>query len=227
MTIKKIIIIGPFNSGTNLIENLLINNCYHENKNLISVVKNNTIYWKHTLNMKLLETICDENTLIIIMYKEIYNWIASTQISKYWFNFNKINDKIQFNVDKNASVIEKKFHQNCSFNNIVEVYNSYYDAYKNLKNNNVIYVNYKKLISENSFNYLNDKLNKFNICICNKKMFENELNKPSKNHGSCVKNNIEAIRKYGETNLKIKNLINQCNLINYIDQDIINFYENC
>lgn len=153
MTIKKIIIIGPFNSGTNLIENLLINNCYHENKNLISVVKNNTIYWKHTLNMKLLETICDENTLIIIMYKEIYNWIASAQISKYWFNFNKINDKIQFNVDKNASVIEKKFHQNCSFDNIIEVYNSYYNAYKNLKN--------------------------------------------------------------------------QCNLINYIDQDIINFYDNC
>lgn len=98
MEIKKIIIIGPFCSGTNLIENILFDNCYDINLNKnIKIIKNNTIYWKHTLNIKLLDDIIDNDTLVVVLYKHIYNWISSVYASKYWLKFDSINDKVIFN----------------------------------------------------------------------------------------------------------------------------------
>ena len=226
MEIKKIIIIGPFCSGTNLIENILFDNCYDIalNKN-IKIIKNNTIYWKHTLNMKLLDDIIDDNTLVIVMYKHIYNWISSVCTSKYWLKFNYINEKVIFDLPIESTNTEKKFHTKCVFNNIIDLYNIYYRNYLQIKKN-VIFVNYKKIIMDDNFDYLNNKLNAYNLHINDKNKFIKQLNKPSKNHGTSVKNVVEAKNKYDITQLKIKNLIELHNVNNFIDHELLDYFEN-
>jgi hypothetical protein len=231
MEIKKIIIIGPFCTGTNLINNILFDNCYDlQYDKKISIIENNNNYWKHTLNMELLYEIIDENTLIIVMYRNIYNWISSICITKYWFNFDKINKSVIFDfpIGKYCK-IEKKFHKKCIFNNIFDIYNLYYRNYLQMKkdNKNIIYIDYKKIIMENNFDYLNNKLNEYNLYVKDKNKFITQLNKPSKNHGNCVKNNIIASEKYEDEQLKINNLIELENLEHLIDYELLNFFDNC
>lgn len=227
--ITKIIIVGPFCSGTNLVENLLFDNCreINLNKNIsnIKIIRNNTIYWKHTMDMELLDTIIDDNTLVIVLYKHIYNWISSICASKYWLDFDKINDKVTFDLPKHSTKIEKKFHAKCIFNNIIDLYNTYYKNYLQIKKN-CIFVNYKNVITDGSFCYMNSKLNAYNLCINDKSKFMKQLNKPSKNHGSCVKNNIEAQNKYDIVQQEIKNLIESYGINDMIDHELLDHFDN-
>jgi hypothetical protein len=73
----KIIILGPFNSGTNLIEKIFINH---------DIIYNETIYWKHTILIDTLCKLCEiKDVIIIIMYRNIYNWLNSINNTKYLF----------------------------------------------------------------------------------------------------------------------------------------------
>lgn len=227
--ITKIIIVGPFCSGTNLVENLLFDNCreINLNKNIsnVKIMRNNTIYWKHTMNIELLNTVIDDNTLVIVLYKHIYNWISSICASKYFLNFDKFNDKVIFDVSHGSPKIEKKFHTKCVFDNIIDLYNTYYKNYLQIKKN-CIFVNYKKIIMDDGFLYINNKLNAHNLCINDKNKFMKQLDKPSKNHGSCVKNNIEAQNKYDTVQLEIKNLIESFNMSELVDYKLLEHFEN-
>lgn len=225
MTDKNIIIIGPFCSGTYLIENILISNNFNKN---IKVFKNGSIYWKHTLDINLLLKTIKPNTIILIMYRNIYNWIISISKCSYNLKFLKMNSKVNF--IQSLSIIEKKFHKkNVYFNNIIDVYNTYYKKYFDLQfkqYDNVIIINYDKIINSNGFEYFNKKLEKHDLKILSKIKFDNSLNKPSKTHGSCVKNNIEALNNLKKNYENGKKMISQNKLETFIDHELIEFYEN-
>lgn len=225
MSKKNIIIIGPFCSGTNLIENIFLTNKFNHN---INVLKNCSVYWKHTLDTDLLLKTVGPDSIIVIMYRNIYNWIVSICKMKYNLKFDKINDKINFVSSPNDKIISKFHPANITFNNIVDVYNAYYKKYFDLKSkyaSNVIIVNYDELISDNGFEYLNSKLNNSELEILSKELFIKQLNKPSKKHGHCVKNNQEALKYILHDNLAGKKLVESNNLKSFVDLDLINFFE--
>ena len=49
MDIKKIQILGPFSTGTNLLSQILINNL---EQNVIIHPEGHTLFWKHTINRR-------------------------------------------------------------------------------------------------------------------------------------------------------------------------------
>ena len=80
MNIEKIQVLGPFNSGTNLISKLLINNLENLENTKVKIKLNSewhTLLWKHTLDYDKIYEIRSDNVLVIISYKNIYNWISS------------------------------------------------------------------------------------------------------------------------------------------------------
>ena len=76
-------IIGPYNSGTNLLYNLLHKNVINEDKNNIteiSILQNNDMsLWKHSNNYDLITEYLDKykNMKIIFMYKNYLSLINS------------------------------------------------------------------------------------------------------------------------------------------------------
>lgn len=207
----EIIILGPFTSGTNLIEKILNN---------YKIIHNEKIHWKHTINIDSLHDLCKiPNVLIIVMYRNIYNWLKSINRTKYFCEFT--------NFESNAYLLSyKHYNVKTKFDNIIDLYNKYYLNYIEILNNykNVIYFNYEKIIFDNSLSYINNKLCKFNIIISNN-MLDNALNKPSKNHGHCVKNNKEMCKMYHENSNEIKNVIDNLDVKKYINNDIIKYFE--
>ena len=170
--IKGLFCIGPFNTGTNLLNNILNNsNCVDRiNKQSITILEADKIIdeetnpilkeisLKHVFSKPILNKyVSNKNTGIVILYKNIYNWIYSIKKSPYHLVFETLFTTIDFRGNK--------------FDNIIELYNHYYKMYIDVikNNNNVIFVDYYKLINDNiSFNYINYKLSKFGLCITNK-----------------------------------------------------------
>lgn len=207
----KIIILGPFTSGTNLIEKILNN---------YKIICNEKIHWKHTINIDSLHDLCKiPNVLIIIMYRNIYNWLKSINRTKYHCEFLNFESEAYLGNYKHYNVKTK-------FDNIIDLYNKYYLNYIDILNNykNVIYFNYEKIIFNNSLSYINNKLHKFNIAIASNTLNE-VLNKPSKNHGHCVKTNKEMCDSYHIHSDEIKNIIENLSVKKYINNDIITYFE--
>jgi hypothetical protein len=152
------------------------------------------------------------------MYKPIYHWIESTKKHSYDIKWNKdIYSKCNFCCSKGDPG---------EYKNIVEVYNRYYLTYKYLieKYNNVIWIDYYKLLDKkNVKKYLDDNLSPFNI-----KDKENDinyiLNKPSKSHGKPVNNSEEALNKKIIINNKYKNSKDKKFIDNILDKSIVDFY---
>lgn len=211
---KKIIIIGPFCSGTNLIEKILkVNN---------KIFCNDKIYWKHIIDLPRLTTLCKiPNVIIVIMYRNLYNWINSVSKTKYDFVFNIISSKLIFMPHRN-------FNKKKIYDNVIDVYNNYYKNYMFLLNNysNVVFIDYYKLLENDSLNYLKTKLEKYNIVLPDENKYLSILNSKSKNHGHCVNSSKQALENYMPDYLKIKNLIDTNeNLYKYVDTNIINYFE--
>jgi hypothetical protein len=212
MTNRTIIIFGPFCSGTNLIEKIFANE--H------NVVKNDIIYWKHIIYLEQLIKFCEKKEYIIIfMYRNIYSWLNSINISKYNLSFENFESKAIFLKYKN-------YNEHKEYNNIIDIYDTYYKNYIYLLNkyDNTIFINYEKIIKENSFEYINSKMEKFGIELSNREKFNKTINTPSKNHGHCVKNVNEAIIKYEQDVKNTFDIIKNTENIN-INMDIINYFE--
>ena len=222
--------IGPFNSGTNLLNNIL-NNAYcinRKSKKIIKILEADKINrepnpilkeisLKHVFSEEVLNKYVNIKHIgIVVLYKNIYNWIYSIKKSPYHLVFDTLFTTIDFKGNK--------------FDNIIELYNTYYKMYINIieKNNNVIFIDYYKLIDDKiSFNYINYKLSKFGLCIVSKLKLFQELNTPSKNHGDCVSNSKKALENYLMNQKLVKNyIINNTNLIEKVDTNINNFFEN-
>ena len=191
-------LLGPFNSGTNLINNIL-------KMYLISPSDGSNHVWKHSLCLQEIENsiINNTNTLFVVCYRPLYSWIKSIEKEKYQIIWNnQLDDMVVF--------------ENRIYNNITELY-------KNLinKHNNIIKLEYYKICDTNiSFNYMLEKLTPFNIILSNMNInkYNEILNYPSKPHGKCVKNSVEAMEKKHMYDLTVP--------INLkMNDDIIQFYE--
>ena len=210
--IKYIQILGPYNSGTNLISKILNENLSKVNINPLKKL-DPLIIWKHTIDKNKLFRVVqnNKNTLFICIYKPIFNWIHSIFKSSYEI---KIKNK---NIKNSCQFIGKKY------NNLIEIYNEYYLNYIKLISNfdNVIYMNYYDFISKNSVNYINSKLKKFKLIIY-KNNVEFILNNPGKNHGRSVKSAEEALKnkKINYDKIKDKEYI-----LKYFNKNINNFFK--
>lgn len=220
MNSKKIIIFGAWNTGTNLISNILSNsNCVflsNENKN----VEFENAVWKHHPKYSVIEPIAkDPNRIVVIMYRNVYSWLNSMQKSSYELNFQSINSIAQI----------KTKDIDMTFRHILHVYNHYYSNYIKLFNNysNIVFFDYQKIANEEiAFDYINFKLSKVNLTIKTKYKVIQQLIQPSKQHGKPVNNSFEALQKYKKTILQMKNEVKKYKMEAFIDTNIIEFFEN-
>jgi hypothetical protein len=216
---RNIHIIGLFNTGTNLLFNI-INNCttvdLTDNTN-ITINNQHKPFFKHSFNFSIIRKYLNNpNNLLIIMYKNVYNWLYSIKKACYDINYSKLYLPVE--------LYGKHFH------NMIELYNFYYINYLSVLNtySNAIFLDYEKVIDiNNSYDYLNNKLSKFNICISSQTKFNSTLMSKAKTHGKSVNNAIEAKNKYDSINATVKQFVEKIpKLNNSIKPILISFYEN-
>ena len=112
---KRIHIIGPFNTGTNLLFNIINNSeCIDLTQNITFTIEHqHKPFGKHTLEIKTIETYLNNpDNLLIIMYKNIYNWLYSIKKEEYDIIYTKLFLPVE--------LYGKKFP------NMIELYNFYY-----------------------------------------------------------------------------------------------------
>jgi hypothetical protein len=221
---KNVYVIGPFNTGTNLVHKLFetsqcINNTTGE-KLFIRYPKHQ--YWKgicnkHLTNVKIINSyVKNSDSLIIIMYKNIFNWIYSLKKESYDIKFAKIDDPITFLGNK--------------YKNTVQLYNYYYSMYMFLikQNKNVMFLDYEKIINKDTcFEYINLKLENYNLHLSSKAEIIKVLNKPSKTHGNPVNNSDEALELYLKNQTLVKTfLLKNTHMHKDVNQNIIDYFEN-
>lgn len=180
---REYVVIGPLNTGTNLLEKIL-ERCYG-----LTILHRDV---KHTLRKSTLIYRQDVNPglIYIVMFKNVYNWIASIQKHHY---------DIQFS--QSALVLDSTdiTYREEQFSNIMEIYNKYYGVYLSMHDDhkyNMIFLDYYRLIDgKEGETYLIRKLKEFEEIKANEEEFMRVLNKPSKNHGMSVNNFREALEK--------------------------------
>jgi hypothetical protein len=180
MQYTSINLLGPYNSGTNLVNNILKLHFKTDTDGTNHV-------WKHSICLQNIEQVIknNKNTLFVVCYRPLYSWIKSMEKEQYDIKWNKQMD----------GIVE---FQKCKYNNITELYIKYYNMYQNLINkyNNIIKLEYYKICDVNiSFNYISEKLKPFNIVLSDIDKYNNILNNPSKIHGKPVKNSDDAMKK--------------------------------
>ena len=225
--INQVFCIGPFNSGTNLLQNILanaesMNMNTSENIRVFDKPENdnewiNSVHLKHCFLRNVLNKyIHIKNMGVIVLYKNVYNWIYSIKKQPYEFKFNKLFETLTLGKYK--------------FDNIIQAHNLYYSLYIDIieKNSNVIFVDYYKLINnETCFDYLNKKLLPLGIKINNREKMMEQLNKPSKQDASCIQNSNLALNKYMYNQKLMKQIIiKNTNLNRYMNTKIIRYFEN-
>ena len=82
MNIKKIQILGPYNTGTNLLSQILRDNL-RQNVNIHP--EGHTLFWKHTNDKQFIINSIKSNkdTLFICLYKPLINWVCSMKKYSY------------------------------------------------------------------------------------------------------------------------------------------------
>ena len=219
---KNIQILGPFNTGTNLIVKIL------QSIGARCTACSERLTWKHRIYKEKLEEciINNKNTLFICMYKPIYQWIESVKKHPYEITWNKdIYSKCYFEGVNRTCRPARELNQ-FEYENIVELYNIYYLTYKYLieKYNNVIQIDYYKLLDkENVEKYIEDKIPFLNIKD-KQNIINDILNRPSKCHGAPVNNYEEALKKKERIDNNFKNSKDKKFIDNKLDQSIVDFY---
>lgn len=202
----KIRVFGPFHSGTNLIHNIINeSNCLY--KGTMMTANQND---KHDLHPNF-----TEEEFVVLMYKNVYNWIYSINKEPYDMVFNELTSTISFRGE--------------TFQNIIHLYNSYYNSYMGLltsKHKNVIFFDYAKIIDKDTgFDYINGKFGGLGLVLQNNDKFIEILGKPAKNHGFSCKNSDDALAHYLPNQLLYKKIIQEQTLISdFVDEDITEFF---
>lgn len=221
-----ITVVGAWNTGTNLLYNILINSSCIDTKigNKVDIYPVNEPIWKHNPNMNVLKNLIEnKNNIVIIMYRNIYNWLYSMLKASYEVEFTSL--------DSVARIKNKKHNIYIYFKNIIHLYNHYYTNYKNFleHNENVVFFDYNKIIDKNiAFDYINTKLLHLDIKIDSYDNMIQQLDIPAKKHGNPVKNALEAKNELETRKTHIIDMINNKTpkLLQFIDSDLMNFYEN-
>ena len=215
---KNVHVIGPYNTGTNLLFNIINNSeCIDliQNKS-ISIEHQHRPFGKHTLDIKIIENYLNNpDNLLIIMYKNVNNWLYSIKKAHYDIKYTKLYFPVELD--------------NKKFPNMIELYNFYYINYMSLleKYPNAIFLDYKMVINKSkSYDYINNKLSKINLFINLKNKFNETLMTPAKNHGTSVKNVIEAKESYsGIQDMVKKFLLKKPKFKRSIKPVLIDYYE--
>jgi hypothetical protein len=97
MSKRTIKIVGPFNTGTNLLANIInSDNCVDLLSNstcslLRQTTHDATNFDKHTVNIsEIIQYLQNEKNLVIIMYKNVYNWLYSIKKAQYSLKGDKL-----------------------------------------------------------------------------------------------------------------------------------------
>lgn len=198
---KFLQVLGPFNTGTNLMYSLLSKKPHSYKIDFM---------YKHEINFSTLnQQVTDNRKKYIIMYKPLYNWIYSIQKASY-----------DLKLIENT-VFGRVSYKGKAYKNIIEFYNSYYEMYLKISTNpNVVIINYYKLISEDGLNYLNQKLDKIGFAQLSQDEFNNALNHPAKNHGKSVKNANEALERYHRVQEEFKEKVFNSNLVHSLNPSL-------
>lgn len=215
---KKVQVLGPFNSGTNLLINILIGNCTTLQKPGEKVeVSENMISWKHTLRWYHVKATLENNpdTLVIIIYKNLYNWMMSMGICSHDILIPK-------------GMAGKCSLLNLEFDNIVECHNVYHRMYKNLHEKfpkQVVVINYYKLIQkDNIINYLRSKLEKIGLDIISDDHVLNKISGSARGHS--VSSSDEAFDKYSIVQEAMKKTIaSNADLKKSLDIGLMDYFE--
>jgi hypothetical protein len=215
---KNVHVIGPYNTGTNLLFNIINNSeCIDliQNKS-ISIEHQHRPFGKHTLDIKIIENYLNNpDNLLIIMYKNVNNWLYSIKKARYDIKYTKLYFPVELD--------------NKKFPNMIELYNFYYINYMSLleKYPNAIFLDYKMVINKStSYDYINNKLSKINLFINLKDKFNKILMTPAKNHGKPVENVIEAKESYsGIQDMVKKFLLTKPKFKRSIRPVLIEYYE--
>ena len=195
-------VIGPVNSGTNLMTKILENNLIHHDKNVYVHGNNSMKLWKHCNVKSTIESYLDSNKSIVLifMYKNILNLMSSMCKNSYCWRFKNIaKDKIMFGGNTSLIPRTQVIYEN---KNIIQYFESYYQTYKDILNspkycNRVIFIDYKKIIDrDNAFDYIQEKLKTFHFDIKYKDVVMTALDNPSKRDKYCVANSNEAFKQY-------------------------------
>ena len=199
-------VLGPYNSGTNLVNKILKTHLISDH-----TPDGNTHIWKHTFKQSVLEKVIEEhpNTLFVVCYRPMYSWIKSTECSPYKLIWDK-------RLDTTVELLGE------TFPSIIHLYDHYYRMYQVLvdKYENVIPIEYFKICHINdSYEYMQLKFVPFSIGLPTKEELNTLLNEPSKIHGCSVKNSQQAIEKKQQ----LDGLILPVNLC--VNIDIVNFFE--
>lgn len=214
---RNIHVIGPFNTGTNLMHNI-IKGC-----DCIDLITNDKIhigglhepFGKHTLVIDDIDNyLSNTNNILIIMYKDVYNWLYSIKKAAYDVKFTKMFLPVEL--------------YGKHFSNMIELYNFYYVNYMSFINKypNVIFLDYEKVIKrETSYDYVNNKLENLNIKIASKPKFYLQLNTKAKSHGHSVKSADDANKVYKYNNQLVRSFINKFpTLASSVNPILLNFY---
>lgn len=226
MNISKIQLLGPYNTGTNLLAKILKQNI---KQNIKLYMDGQTLFWKHTINKSLIEKYIklDTDTLFICLYKPMHNWVCSMQKHSYDIKWdNTLMGKCNFIAKRHNGILYK----GQIYNNIIEIYNEYYNMYIELINahKRVICMNYYDIIDkENVVKYITNKLFVYNLSIKSDHNIFSILDKPSKNHGKSVNSSNEAMNKKNECYNNINNCEeNKLIIKEYFNYEIREFFEN-
>ncbi len=203
---KFIQIYGPFNTGTNLLVNLMQNIFHYKIPEAGS-----THYWKHS-------TVLNNyaNTFHICITKNPFSWFESLKKESYTLKWNKnisiLNQRVVLESDK-------KYIKPRPFPSITNLWTFYYQTYINFQKNyphNTIFILYEDLIY-NTDNIFENISKIINIPLPNdyENIKNNTLKKPAKQHGNC--NNINKALT-----------VNQCEyLFSKYNKDEVNKIFNC
>lgn len=216
--VTKIQVMGPFNSGTNLVTDILMDNSIDMKDEKVETCEN-MLMWKHTLRTDFIANkIKIPTNLFIIMYKNVYNWLFSIQKNPY-------------DITLNNGICGTAEMQGFKYDNVIQLHNRYYNMYRSMLKDypkQVVYLDYYKIIQENPTEYINSKLEKIGVRIKDVKKIEKVLSEPSKNHGKdCVKNASDARWKYDRVQSMMKTYVSSNpRMRSMIRNDIMEWFEN-
>lgn len=216
---KKLQVLGPFHSGTNLLLKMLIDNCEdldNPDDNKVDISEN-LLSWKHTLRIWYIDGLLQEKkeNVLVLIYKNMYNWMMSMAL-----------DPIDVKLEKGLSGKCKML--NLEFENIIQMYNRYYRMYKFFLEKHprqVVVLHYYKMIQKDTGpSYIRSKLESIGVQLVSEEMILEKLGCASRRES--VANSSEAVDKYSLVQQTMqKSMASYPRLKSFIEQDLIDYFE--
>lgn len=218
MTGKKLQVLGQFNTGTNLLMEMILNNCVNARDKSTMEVCDNMLCWKHTYHRlwRVRELLQSGDHVFIIMYKNVFAWLYGISKESYDIQIKTLDGPVTL--------------QGFSYPNLLEIYNTYYTAYRDLVQKHphrVVFLDYHRLIEQpDCVEYLRSRLKTIGLEVPDAQQVRDVLDRPAKIHGSSVRDWKEAQERYPKILLQYRNYVQERpGLAASYRQDLVDFFE--